>query len=260
MMAEATQKKDDALDKDGALTDLEGQEDGKKDEKGEGEGEKDKGEVKDQRLESALGRITGMQSKVNGLEGRFTSLDEKLGVILDTVTPKVKEAEYDEDWMPPTTKADFDAAVDQRADQRINQSKKTDDKYNDDYMVTLSKLAQGDDKEVHDAIIKELMDNFNVKRSGDGALDADVNYSKASRAYFKKQLGLKDKINPLKGPGEDTPPLGGGLEGEEMVNKETPMPKLDEYAKHFVEKTGMKEDSVKEALKGEAALGLRETK
>jgi len=259
-MTEATQNKDNALD-NGALTDLEGQEGDNKDDKGEGEGDKkDKGEIKDQRLESALGRITGMQSKVNGLEGRFTSLDDKLAVILDTVTPQVKEPDHDEDWVPPVSKTEFDAQVDQRVVQQIDQSKKTDDKYNDDYMVTLGKLAQGEEKETHEAIIKEMMDNFNVRRSGDGALDADVNYSKASRAYFKKQLGLKDKVNPLKGPGEGQPPLGGGLEGEEMVGKETPMPKLDEYAKDFVEKTGMKEDSVKAALKGEAPSGLQTTK
>jgi len=255
-MADATQNKDDALDTDSALTDLEGQEGGNKDDKGEGEG-KEKDKVKDQRLESALGRITGMQSKVNGIEGRFTSLDEKLAVILDTVTPQVKQTEYDEDWVPPVSKAEFDAQVDQRVVQQIDQSKKQDDKYSDDYVVTLNKLAQGDEKDIHDAIIKELMDNFNVRRSGDGALDADVNYNKASRAYFKKQLGLKDKTNPLKGPGEGQPPLGGGLEGEEMVVKETPIPKLDEYAKDFVEKVGMKEESVKEALSGEAPAYLK---
>ena len=50
--------------------------------------------------------------------------------------------------------------------------------------------------------------------------------------------------------------MGGGLGGEEMSEKETVMPKLDADAQAFIRDTGMKEESVKKALTGNAPIHL----
>lgn len=251
----AEEKKiDDAL-KDDALS--EKKVEGEKTEFKEGE-KGEKKDEKDQRLESALGRITGMQGKVDSMESRFSGLDGKLDTILSTVSnpPRTEELDYtqDADYMP-TTQAELDAWYDKRRTADI----KVDQDYSTGYMSQLGELAKGEEKEVHDAIVKEMMDNFNVRHSDNGLMDADLNYSKASRAHFKKQLDLKDKTNPLNGPDKDKPPLGGGLGGEEMIEQpETSMPKLDDAAADFVKSSGMSEEKVRAALKGDTPLSLRQ--
>ena len=211
-----------------------------------------------QKLDSALGRITGMQSKIDGQDAKFSSLDEKLDTILQTVAEPRREPARevdlteDPDYMP-TTMAELDKWANQRDTVRL----KADRDYSNDYTIQIDGLAKGEEsKEVHDAIVKEMMDNFNVRHSNDGIMDADLNYSKASRSYYKKQLEVKGKTNPLTGPDKGKPPLGGGLDGEEMKEKETPMPKLDADAQAFIRDTGMKEESVKKALTGEAPISL----
>lgn len=238
-------------------------------------GEKDKGEqgdlqieeedgkkreVKDQRLESALGRITGMQGKVDGLESKFSGLDEKLDTILSTVSnppqTQIAEPDYtqDADYMP-STKQELHQLYQGWRGEEI----KKDQDYANGYMFQLDELAKGEEKETHQAIVDEMMANFNVRYSDHGPSDADRNYAKASRAYFKKQLGLKDKTSPITGPDEQHPPLGAGLGGEEMAEQqETGMPKLDPMAADFVRARGMSEEKVRAALKGEAPLSLRQ--
>ena len=231
--------------------------DGEKKEKKGAQSEIQEPEKDKQKLDSALGRISGIQSKVDSQDDKFSSLDEKLDTIIQTMaspkTEQVKEPDFtqDPDYMP-TTQTELDGWYDKRRTAEV----KADRDYSNAYTTQIANLAKGDDKEVHDAIVKEMMDNFNVRRSNDGFMDADLNYSKASRSYFKKQLDVKGKANPLTGPDKDNPPLGGGLDGEEMKKKETAMPKLDADAQAFIKDTGMKEESVKKALTGDAPISL----
>ena len=239
--------------------------DGDQPQEKEPQGEIQESDKDKQKLDSALGRITGMQSKIDSQETIISSLDEKLDKILDTMsTPRDPEPQrmsdpdftQDPDFMP-TTKTELDAYHDQRDAVRFQ----ADQKYSNAYTNQIGTLAKGEGKEVHEAIIKEMMEHFNVRHSGNGTMDADLNYSKASRSYFKKQLEIKGKTgaNPLTGPDKDNPPLGGGLDGEEMPKKETPMPKLDADAQAFIKDTGMKEESVKKALTGEGLILRRKT-
>ena len=214
-----------------------------------------------QRLDSALGRIAGMQGKVDSLEGKFTEWDEKLSDIHNLVSNRdnlnfnltpPKEDDTPEEM--PTTKKELDEYF----DRRTALQRQKDQNYSDTYIKTIEKLSKGEENpEIHKAIVDEMMENFNVRYSDNATLDAESNYNKAARAYYKKQVNLQDKTNPLKGPGEGTPPLGGGLGGEEMVGKETPMPKLDDAAADYVRRTGMSEEKVKAALTGEMPTGLR---
>lgn len=235
--------------------------DGEKEKEGEvqGEGQETDKDKDKQKLDSALGRITGMQSKIDSQDEKFSSLDEKLNTIIQTMvepgtqTPTTEvDLTEDPDFMP-TTMAELDKWANQRDTVRL----KADRDYSNAYTVQIDGLAKGEEtKEVHDAIVKEMMDNFHVRHSDDGVLDADLNYSKASRSYYKKQLEVKGKTNPLTGPDKDKPPLGGGLDGEEMKEKETPVPKLDADAQAFIRDVGMNDESVKKALTGEAPISL----
>ena len=246
-------KADDALKNDDALSENNQDADGKTGDEPIGEAkEKDKKLSYDHRFESALGTISAFKGQVQSQESKLSSLDEKLDTILQTMAePRIEPAREvdlteDPDFMP-TTMAELDKWANQRDTVRL----KADRDYSNDYTVQIDGLAKGEEsKEVHDAIVKEMMDNFNVRHSNDGVMDADLNYSKASRSYYKKQLEVKGKTNPLTGPDKNKPPLGGGLDGEEMKEKETAMPKLDADAQAFIKETGMNDESVKKALVG----------
>lgn len=213
-----------------------------------------------QRLDSALGRISGIQGKVNGFESQLTDLTEKMGEIHNIVSGRGNlnfDLEPKDDVTPeemPTTKKELDEYF----DRRTALQKQKDQNYSDTYIKTVEKLSKGEENpEIHKAIVDEMMANFNFRYSDDATLDAESNYNKAARAYYKKQVSLQDKTSPLTGPGDGTPPLGGGLGGEEMVGKEVPMPKLDDAASDYVRRTGMSEEKVKAALTGEMPTGLR---
>lgn len=230
--------------------------DGQEKETEDVQGKEQEPDKEKQKIDSALGRISGIQSKVDGQDAKFSSLDEKLDTIIQTMaTPRTEttaETDYtqDPDYMP-TTQGELDVWYDKRRTSEV----KADRLYSNAYVDQVAVLAKGEDKEVHEAIVKEMKDNFHVRHSNDGFIDADLNYSKASRSYFKKQLEVK-KTNPLTGPDGEKPPLGGGLDGEEMKEKETPVPKLDADAQAFIQDVGMKEESVKKALTGDAPLSL----
>ena len=208
------------------------------------------------KVESALGRISGVQSKVDSLESKFSDLDTKLDTILSTVTAGSarNEPEYTEDMdFMPSTQGELDHWYDKRRLEEIQR----DTEYSGQYVKQLGELGKGEDGISHKAILAEMKENFNIRHSDNGLMDAETNYNRASRGYYKKQLDLKGKTNPLKGPGKDQPPLGAGLDGEEMVEKDVPMPKLDKYAQDFVDKTGMSKEKVVAALRGEMPTGLR---
>ena len=96
-----------------------------------------------QKLDSALGRISGIQSKVDSQDAKFSSLDNKLDTILQTMTtPNIEstaEPDYtqDPDFMP-TTKVELDAWYDKRRTGEI----KADRDYSNAYNTQLDSLKR----------------------------------------------------------------------------------------------------------------------
>lgn len=202
---------------------------------------------------SALGR------KVKDLTDKFDGLDTKLDQLLAGATKE--EPEYDEDFVP-TTKKELDEYLKNWRQKEIE----GEQKYQENYMVSLSKYKEEDD---HDEIIKELNENFNFKHSDNGALDAEINYLKASRAYYKKKISGTKPAMPLKGESPKAP-LGPGSEGEPETETEPVMPELDEDARDFLSRIkrqdyldgkkegerGLTDEAIKDAFKEDLPPGL----
>jgi len=125
--------------------------------------------------------------------------------------------------------------------------------YESGYVRHLKTIGGDEDPDLNEEIVKEMMTNFNIRHSNDPQADAERNYYRAARVVLKK--ATPDKKNPLKG---EKPKGATGVGGDTALkDRDLPIPELDEYAKEFVQKVGMKEDSIKKALKGETPLSLR---
>ncbi len=206
----------------------------------------DKDKLDEHKESSALGR------KVKGLEDKFTSVEEKIDMLLDAGPGKIENddtdiAGLDRDFIP-TTRKELDEYMDKRDKEKANREKGYDRKY----MTGFGKFKEEED---YDEVMNELKQNFNFKHTDNGDLDAEMNYLKASRAFYRKKLSGKSPDTPLKGK-DPKGPLGVGSDGEPTIVTDTPLPKLDEYAKDFVSKVGMSDESVKKALNGKGRMGL----
>ena len=62
--------------------------------------------------------------------------------------------------------------------------------YQDGYVRTLNTLKV-ENPDQHDVIVKEMMENFNIRRTGNPAVDAEINYSRALAAVAKKGMTKK---------------------------------------------------------------------
>jgi len=213
----------------------------------EDKGEKDTEEK--HKESSELGRIPFLQSKVEGLENKFTSVEEKIDMLLNAGPGKIEDdtdiTGLDEDFIPTTRKELLELM-----DKRDKEKEKREKGYDRNYMAGFAKFKEEED---HDNIMNELKQNFNFKHTDDGSLDAEMNYLKASRAFYRKKLSGKSPESPLKGE-KPKGPLGAGSDGERTIEKETAPPKLDKDAQDFVSSVGMSDESVKKALGGESTI------
>ena len=214
------------------------------------EQEKEKLEQKqaEHKARSDLGRkVKAMEDR---LDTEMGSLHNKIDQLLNKDTEV--ETEYDEDWIP-TTRKEMDDYLEMKLQKRDTIQKSNDQKYHRSYQGSVNNYSNEND---YNEICKELEANFNVRRSDNGEVDGQLNYLKASKAYYRKKLSKPDKENPLKGKGNDLP-LGAGVEGEKIIEKEEPMPKLDDAAQEYIKKTGMSKESVIKAMKKELPLGMQ---
>ena len=140
--------------------------------------------------------------------------------------------------------------------------------YERGYISTLNKFRPPntdvkEEAEIHEATL-DLMDKewkiFGMRRSDYPGLDAELNYSKAKAAILSRKMASPKPIKPnVKGerPVVSTNlSVGSGTES----HVSTGLPPLDEFAADFVKRTGMKEESVREALKGETPINLAKVK
>ena len=214
----------------------------------EQEKEKLEQEAAEHKEKSELGRkVKAMEDR---LDTEMYSLHDKIDQLL-TKDTKI-EPEYDEDWVPQTRK-EMDEYLEKKLQKRDETQKSNDQKYNKTYMNSIGKYNNEDD---YGEICKELEANFNVRSSDNGELDAQLNYLKASKAYYRKKISNPAKETPLKGKANDLP-LGVGSDGEKIIEKEEAMPVLDDAAAEYVRKTGMSEEAVKKAMKRELPLGIQ---
>lgn len=218
-------------------------------------GDKDKDtnlqpEPDDNKIRSELGR------KVKSLEESFTSLNSKLDFLIDRQPDHSQQdnsPEDDNEEFFPNTKKEFNEAVDKRVTEIQSQEKKAIENYNDTYIKAIEDFRDNTGED-YEAICDELSKNFNFRHSNNAKMDARLNFLEASNAYYRKKSTTKE--NPLHGKDNDLP-LGTGGGDRHIDNHEDNVPKLDDYAADYMRKTGMSEDSVKNAMKRELPPSLK---
>ncbi len=137
-------------------------------------------------------------------------------------------------------------------------------RYEQGYISTLNKIRPKnldvkEETEIHEATL-DLMEKewkvFGLRRSDYPNLDAELNYSKAKAAILSRKMASPKPIKPnVKG---ERPVVSTNLSVSTSTETSTStgLPPLDEFAADFVKRTGMKEESVREALKGETPINL----
>jgi hypothetical protein len=137
---------------------------------------------------------------------------------------------------------------------RERKQKEERDRYQSVYAKTFREVGK-EDPEMYEEIFNEMFEHFNVVKTGQAEVDAELNYARAKASVFAKKTSQpKPKAN-VKGK----EPAGSTNLSVDSRAETTSGPEieLDDYAKEFMAKTGMKPESVKDALKGEIPIHLR---
>lgn len=190
---------------------------------------------------------TRLGRKVKKLEEVMVTKDEfkQLMTKLDTFITRPAEQ-----VSTPDNKVDMPEYVATPEDvEKVIQARETrmraeQDTYQKAYVSTMVSMGQGND--AHDEVVKEMMTNFNVRRTGNPQIDAELNYAKAQAAVMSRQT---TRIVPVKGDKA----IGTGVtHGVTNTQTKVTMPKLTPEAEHFVaymKRQGMSDESIAEALK-----------
>lgn len=209
-------------------------------------------EPEDNSERSKLGRkVAALFNKQDRLETTLEKLTELLektqsGLYKNDNT----DADADEDEDIILTKDQLESYLAQREAKRQSEAKE----YESGYIQKVSELGLDLDPQEHEAIVDEMMRNFNVRYSSDPAADAERNYLKAERAVLRKKMASQKKNNPLKGE-KSRSPLG-VANNQSVEKKSPPLPDLDDEAKEFlayIRKTSGDEEAEKyhKSLTGE---------
>jgi len=194
----------------------------------------------DNKERSNLGR------RVKSMEETMQKFIEQTGMLIQSTVKKEEppEPEIDPNFIPTSV-----AELDQWYESKKQQEQRQVNAYQNSYRAQLDVLASDSTPEEHQAVVTEMMKNFNIKRSNDGGNDAAINYLNAKIAHLKK-TAVK---NPLtKNEGKIVQNLGTPAGSPSVKTKAPQAVKLDKYAAEFVARTQMSDDDVNQALSGEA--------
>lgn len=233
--------KDDVVDSDKKDDKVDDKVDDKKDDKVDKKDDKVIPEPDDAKDRSELGR------KVKAQGEEIAGINSKIDQLIALATPEEIPEEDDEDWIMPTTKQEFEEAMDKRLAARETAITGATKKYNDAYMATIGAFK---DHEKYAEICDELEKNFNVRHSDNPKIDARLNFLEAANALQGGKVNLLDKN---KG---DTKNLGTGGDDEIVDKDEAVMPKLDKDAMAYIEATGKTAEEVIKIMAKPLPLGI----
>ena len=185
-----------------------------------------------------LGRKVKKLEDVMVTKAEFSQLMNKLDTLMakpaeQVSTDKVEMPEY------VTTPDDVEKVI-QAREQRMRTDQET---YQKAYVSTM--VSMGNGNEQHDDVVKEMMTNFNVRRTGNPQIDAELNYAKAQAAVLSRGA---TKTVPVKG---EKPAAAGVTVGNTNTQRKVTLPKLSAEAESFAAymiRNGMSEESIAEAL------------
>lgn len=195
----------------------------------------------------------GRNATSSNLGRQLQAMEKKLDSKLEEFSQgknQAEESEDDDEEVVLTKKELKDytkniARETAREDLTAAQKKETD--YESGYVQKAGELVAEYDSDpaTRDGICALFIDKFNVKRSGKGLEDAELNFAKAEAAFFKSKS--KAKVNPLKGKDPITPLDNGG--GGKVIKKNAQViqlktPEAIEFANQFK----LSEETIKRAL------------
>jgi len=201
-------------------------------------------EAENQRLRSALGRLSSMQSKIDSLEAQLKAKisnedepEEENGKIIASeddvlrVMRKAKENEQKEQNQY------VEAARGALLDVGLQYEDLDDATY-----VQIHKDAEAHWKRV----------------TGNPRQDAEYNFLSALNRHYKTKISESGKPkNPLDKNKEVKEEALGGPTETNVKPKSAKVPELDEYAKDFVKRRGIKPETIQKALTGDMPMYLR---
>lgn len=200
-------------------------------------------EPTDNRERSQLGR------RVKSMEEKFDQFMERTGALLQASLQKPEEKspepEIDPNFIPTNV-----AELNKWYETKEREKARRQEIYQSSYRSQLDVLGKdAESPEEHDAVVQEMMKNFNIKRSDNGVNDASINYLQAKVSYLRNKVVTPK--NPLeKNKDKENKNLGGPA-GTPSIKVKTPQPvKLDKYAADFVARVKMDDEKVQEALSG----------
>lgn len=128
------------------------------------------------------------------------------------------------------------------------------EKYESGYVNNFRKLGLKDG-DLYEEIFNEMFTNFNNTHTGDPTVDSRINYAEAKASIMAKKVATPNKQkSTTKGERtQDSMDLSVTTRETTHVSE---MPPLDDFAKEFMAKTGMKDESAKAALAGDSPIHL----
>ncbi len=177
--------------------------------------------------------------------GKYDEILDKMAKI--SVTPQ----------KTPDTVDNFEDEEDQRIRRIIREDRETNEtqlttakeKYVKDYTKTIQTLGRDEDAEVYEAIAKEMegMPGY----SNSGAADAERNYEKAERNYYKKLTGKTKTTSAFKGQDPKGTKVGGSstVETKDTTDEDVTTALKDPHVQAYLSRRKKDVKFVERALK-----------
>lgn len=185
---------------------------------------------------------TKLGRRVSGLETTLAEMNQKLDAFFSRSEIRDRETTKTDGELPEIISTPEDVIKVNRFQRKKEQEEQ--EAYSRNYLNTFKSFGSRD-PEFYPEIYDEMVKNFNIRYSDDPRNDARVNYAEAKAAILSKKYAplkpnVKDKKSEI--------PTDLGIESRETSTSSQTV-HLDDLAQDFVKSTGMKEESIKEALK-----------
>jgi len=207
----------------------------------------------DQKERTKLGR------KVERIEDTLNTFLEKMDTFLEVQTRSQSSRDKEpEEELPEvvSTSSDVFKVLDTWERKKAERVQTEKENYEKGYLKRFRQL-QTEDPDSSEEVFKEMFEHFNVARTGNSEVDAELNYAKAKASLLSRQGPRKAKPNVR----SETPGVSTDMSVEsKSSSSRTKNIDLDPFAKEFVEKIGMKPEEIEAALSGETPLHLVKSK
>jgi hypothetical protein len=216
---------------------------------GEKTGEAEGPDVIDQKESSKLGR------KYKKMESELEQMKEELRTLkggTSTVYQPPQDDEAELEQIREMYQTDPIAARRAHDAYDRKQAAREAKVYESAYLSQLNALAKKQDtEELHDEIVAEMMQNFNVRHSNNPDMDARVNYAEAKSVVIAKSTATTKK-RPATAGGTEKAPVQPAANSSKGATKSVVFPQLDEYAQDYVNylrKQGVTDEEILKSLK-----------